>query len=128
MKSFNIDSIAKTFLFSIFFIILTASVGFGSYWIYKKYDFFYTESKKIKTDYIVKQKNFLKNEVEKLIRELDYERSLAKREFDLDLKYCTLRAYDTSMLLYQQMKDINTTSEIKEQIVIIPWSFKIRQI
>ena len=117
MKPFNIDSIAKTFLFSIFFMILTVSVIFGSYWIYKKYDFFHTESQKIKTDYITKQKKLLKAEVEKLIKELDYERSLAKKEFDLELKYCTLRTYDTSLLLYQMMQDTNTTEEIKNQII-----------
>ncbi len=113
----KIDSIAKTFLFSIFSVILIISTISGIYWIYKKYEFFHTESKKIKEEYISSQKKLLREEIDKLLFHIDYEKRLVQKEFDEKIKNSVYRIYDTISLLYQNSKDTLSKDLLQQKII-----------
>ena len=117
--NWKIDSIAKTFLFSIFFVILIISTISGIYWIYKKYEFFHTESNKIKEDYINSQKNLLRQEIDKLLSHIDYEKKLVQKEFDDLLKSSVFRAYDITSIIYERLKKDLTDENIQKEIFFV---------
>ncbi len=115
MKIFK-DTIAQSIFISIFFTISFISLLFGGWWIYKKFQFFHTETKKIKQDYIESQKKLLKEEVGRLYLELNYEKLLAQKETDAHIKYCAKEIYDFISFIYENGKDL-PKDLIKEKII-----------
>ncbi len=118
MKFFKIDTIAKTLLISIFFMFSLVLIIGGSWWAYKKFEFFNTEKKRIQKDYIESQKRLLKEEIKKLSLELNYEKILAQNEIDLNIKHCATEIYDIASILYETYKDRgDDINEIKNKIL-----------
>ena len=117
MKFFKIDTIAKTLLTSIFFMFSLVLIIGGSWWAYKKFEFFNEEKERIQKDYIESQKSLLKEEIKKLSLELNYEKILAQNEIDLNIKHCATEIYDIASILYETYKDKNDINKIKKIIL-----------
>ncbi|NPA82540.1 MAG: diguanylate cyclase [Epsilonproteobacteria bacterium] len=115
MKFLKIDSIAKNLLLSIFIMLTIVLAVFGSWWVYKKFDFFHQESERIKKEDIESKKKLLKEEIEKLSLQLNYEKKLARQQILSNIKYCAKEVYDIVYFIYMQNKNENTDF-IKKQI------------
>lgn len=112
----DLKKIGIYFRFTILFILIIAILLMGGLWIYSSYSTFNKDSKKLKEEYITSQKYLIQNEVDRVIEEINHQKSTMKVKLKEDLRERGYEAYDIAMNIYEINKNNKSNKEI-EQII-----------
>lgn len=110
-------SIVKTIFAHIIGFVVITSLILGYMWIDKEYSRFNEEAKALREEYIKNQKSILKNEVNRAVEYIEFEKSKAEIRLKEDIKSRTYEAYSIAMNIYDKNKGIKSDDEIKKMIV-----------
>ena len=86
-------------------------------WGYVSYKNFYRESAKLKSEYISYQKDLIKNEVDEIVKKIEYRKSKTEEKVRQNVKDRTYEAYDIAMEIYKENKNSKGKSEIQRIIM-----------
>jgi signal transduction histidine kinase/CheY-like chemotaxis protein len=97
--------------------IAVLSVGLvGALWIFQEYSKFETESRQLKTEYVANQKAMVKEEVDRVIDYVEYQRSIIENALKDQIKDQVYQAYAVVENIYNQYKGSRSEEEIKGMI------------
>jgi len=111
------QSISGIFLFYTFIVTIIGGTLFGGFWAVKEIIFFQQEATYLREEQVDKQKDLLKEEIEKVFNRIDYHKESADSLLRENLKMRVSDAYDICWNIYQKNKEITTDVEIKFMIL-----------
>ncbi len=100
--------------FAIFFTLFI--IISGSLWIYHEIEEYNKEFNNIRHEYAKSKKKLIKNEVQKVVETIQYEKPRAEKRLRAEVRSRTYEAYDMAMNIYQRNKNKKTISEIKQLV------------
>lgn len=109
-------SVVSSYFYSFTLIFLLFVLGTGSVWIYNEIVEYTNEFQNIRLEYLASKKRVIKNEVEKVVADIQYHKSIAEKRLKTQVKLRTYEAYDMAMNLYQQHKNKKSVPEIKQLV------------
>jgi len=97
--------------------IAVLSVGLvGSLWIFQEYNKFETESRHLKEEYLAGQKASVKEEVDRVVDYIEYQRSTTEDTLKKEIKNQVDLAYAVADNIYNQYKGSRSEQDIKGMI------------
>ncbi|MCP4179073.1 MAG: PAS domain S-box protein [bacterium] len=106
-------SITKTFIFHMVIVIVLVIVLLDSLIIYQEYSSFETEAKKLREDFLIKQKINIRNEVYRIISYIEYRRNMAELETRNMISMKTDIIFNAVQRIYNKYRGFKTDIEIK---------------
>ena len=111
-----LDSLQKTLIWNMIGIAVLSVGLVGSLWIFQEYSKFETESRHLKEDYVTNQKALIKQEVDRVIDYIEYQRSTTENALKDQIKDQVYQAYAVVENIYNQYQGSRSKEEIKGMI------------
>lgn len=113
---FKNKSLAGTYFISSFIVLLMLFASLGYFWIYHEQKEFRTESSKLRIDYIGSQRQFIKNEVVKIIDYITYKKSQTEERVRQQIKSRVYEAHALATHIYHLHKDTHNQKELQHLV------------
>jgi signal transduction histidine kinase/CheY-like chemotaxis protein len=114
MPLFN--SLRATLIGSMIAMAVLAVGLVGSLWIAQEYSKFETESARLRAEYVEQQRALIKQEVDRVVDYIEYQRSTTEAALKKKLKERVDQAWASADGLYSKYRDNKSTEEIKSII------------
>ena len=111
-----LNSLQKTLIWNMLGIAVLSVGLVGSLWIFQEYSKFETESRLLKTEYVANQKASIKEEVDRVIDYIEYQRSTTEKALKDQIKEQVNQAYAVVENIYNHYKGSRSEEEIKGMI------------
>jgi signal transduction histidine kinase/CheY-like chemotaxis protein len=111
-----LNSLQKTLIWNMIGIAVLSVGLVGSLWIFQEYSKFETESRLLKEDYVANQKALIKDEVDRVIDYIEYQRSTTENALKDQIKDQVYQAYAVVENIYNQYKGSRSQEEIRVMI------------
>lgn len=108
-----LHSLQNTLIWNMIGIAVLSVSLVGSLWIFQEYNKFETESRQLKEEYVANQKASIKEEVDRVIDYIEYQRSTTENALKDQMKDQVGRAYAIADHIYNQYKGSRSEQEIK---------------
>lgn len=109
-------SISTTFLGGMLLVAVLAMVVIGYFWIARARSTFERDAAAARKDFLGQQQTLIRNEVEKVIDYIEYQRSRTEERLKENLKERVLEAHSIALHLYETFKDTLSRPEIERLV------------
>ncbi len=111
-----LNSLHKTLIWNMIGIAVLSVGLVGSLWVFQEYSKFETESRHLKAEYVANQKALIKQEVDRVIDYIEYQRSTTEKALKDQIKDQVYQAYAVVENIYNQYQGSRSEEEIKGMI------------
>ena len=111
-----LNSLQKTLIWNMIGIAVLSVGLVGPLWIFQEYSKFETESHHLKAEYVANQKELIKQEVDRVVEYIEYQRSTTEKALKDQIKDQVYQAYAVVENIYNQYQGSRSKEDIKGMI------------
>ena len=113
---FKKKSIAGTYFISSFIVLLLLFASLAYFWIYQEHKRFTTESRKLRSDFIESKRQFIKNEVDKVVDYITYKKSQTEERVKQQIKSRIYEAHALATHIHNLYKSNRSRKELQHLV------------
>lgn len=108
-----LNSLQKTLIANMTLIAVFSLALVGVMWIFQEYGKFAEDAQRLKEEYLASQKALIKQEVDRVVDYIEYQRSITEGKLKKEIKNQVQSAYAIADNIYRQYKGKKSNEEIK---------------
>ena len=109
-------SVVSSYFYSFSIVFTLFILISGGIWVYQELEKYNKEFNNIRNEYADSKRKLIKDEVEKIVTHIQYQKSIAEKRLKNNVKARTYEAYDMAMNIYRQNKSKKSLTEIKQLV------------